>query len=71
MSDGLFDDLPPAALPEVEPLLAEAVDREHPELLRRLEEGEELTDEARTAIIATARAALRRWDGPRAGAQEV
>lgn len=71
VSDGLFDDLPPAALPEVEPLLAEAVDREHPELLRRLEEGEELTDEARTAIIATARAALRRWDGPRAGAQEV
>lgn len=58
VSAGLFDPITPAAYREAETRLMRAVETEHEAMLARLEEGAELGEDEREALLNTARAVL-------------
>src|SRR5690606_3663651 len=64
---GLLDAVDPDLFPQVEKRLAQAVQAEHGALLGSLEEGGELGDNDREALLATARSVIDGALGPEAG----
>ena len=58
VAEGVLDALPEDRVGAAVDVLAELSARRHAELLREIEAGAELTDDAREALLATARAAV-------------
>ena len=71
VNEGLFDGYEPERVASAEATVRDALTEREPELCRNLQQGAELTDEARALIVETARKALvgrhRRSGGKRAG----
>jgi F-type H+-transporting ATPase subunit alpha len=54
-AEGIFDDLEPDQVPMAEPLLQKAVTADHQDLCARIEAGENLSEQDRTALLNAAR----------------